>query len=239
MVAEQPLTYEARARRILDAAAELVLRWGYRKVTVDEVASAAGVGKGTLYLHWRTKEALFTSVLLRESLSGIDELIARIERDPAELLPHRMAVAAYQAMSRPLVRAMNTGDTELLGKLATQTDLSLVTLKERMYHDYFALLREHGLVRTEFTVPELFYMHYCVTSGFFLAERYRPRDNDQVDHATARLLGAGVRNALEAERPPDEDLLRAVAPRAIELFQGVRASHAAAISGSRSATRTS
>jgi hypothetical protein len=93
-------------------------------------------------------------------------------------------------------------------------------------------------VRAEFTPAELFYLNYCVTSGFFLAERYRPRGSDQVDHATARLLGAGVRNALEPERPPSERQLRAVAPRVIDLFQGVRATYAAAVSGSRSNTRT-
>ena len=37
-----------------DAAADSLLRWGYPRVTVDDVAARAGVGTGTLHLHWRT-----------------------------------------------------------------------------------------------------------------------------------------------------------------------------------------
>ena len=40
-----------RADRILDTARELLLLWGYRRVTIDELARRAGVGKGTIYLH--------------------------------------------------------------------------------------------------------------------------------------------------------------------------------------------
>jgi AcrR family transcriptional regulator len=52
-------------KRVLDAAADLLVRWGYHRVTVEDVARHAGIGKGTVYLHFRTKEALFLTVLLR------------------------------------------------------------------------------------------------------------------------------------------------------------------------------
>ncbi|GAC1395003.1 MAG: hypothetical protein NVSMB65_13760 [Chloroflexota bacterium] len=42
---------QRREERILDAAATLLVRWGYRKTTLDDVAREAGVGKGTIYLH--------------------------------------------------------------------------------------------------------------------------------------------------------------------------------------------
>ena len=51
--------------RVLDSAAELLLRWGYQRVTIDEIARHAGIGKGTVYLHFPTKEALFLTMLLR------------------------------------------------------------------------------------------------------------------------------------------------------------------------------
>ena len=37
-----------RGERILDAAADLVLRWGYKRVTIEDVAKQAGIGKGTV-----------------------------------------------------------------------------------------------------------------------------------------------------------------------------------------------
>ena len=41
-----------REERLLDVATTLLVRWGYRKTTIDDVAREAGVGKGTIYLHW-------------------------------------------------------------------------------------------------------------------------------------------------------------------------------------------
>jgi hypothetical protein len=38
-----------RANRVLDTARELLLSWGYRRVTIDELSRRAGVGKGTIF----------------------------------------------------------------------------------------------------------------------------------------------------------------------------------------------
>ncbi|MGH3566828.1 MAG: helix-turn-helix domain-containing protein [Pseudonocardia sp.] len=43
-----------REERLLDVATDLLVRWGYQRVTVDAVARQAGIGKGTVYLHFRT-----------------------------------------------------------------------------------------------------------------------------------------------------------------------------------------
>jgi AcrR family transcriptional regulator len=57
----------SRESRILDAASELLLVFGYRRVTIDDVARRAGVGKGTVYLHWASKLELFATVLIRDA----------------------------------------------------------------------------------------------------------------------------------------------------------------------------
>lgn len=48
----------AKYRSILDAAERLFVRYGYKKTTIDEVAGEAGVGKGTIYSYFRSKEEL-------------------------------------------------------------------------------------------------------------------------------------------------------------------------------------
>jgi len=65
--------------RVLDTAAELLVRWGYQRVTIDEVARHAGIGKGTVYLHFRTKDALFLTVLLRAHRQIVSAMADRIE----------------------------------------------------------------------------------------------------------------------------------------------------------------
>src|SRR5687768_7709792 len=102
-----PSVREERATRILDAAVTLLLRWGYRRVTVDDIALEAAVGTGTIYLHWKSKQALFESVLLRELQSLWDELAQQMRNDPADVLLHRCLPALLRAVNeRPLARAL-------------------------------------------------------------------------------------------------------------------------------------
>ena len=46
---------------ILDATDRLLARFGYRKMTVEDIAAEAGIGKGTIYLHFNSKEEVVPS----------------------------------------------------------------------------------------------------------------------------------------------------------------------------------
>ncbi|WP_084045629.1 helix-turn-helix domain-containing protein [Deinococcus hopiensis] len=73
----------ARHGAILDAAFAL---WGekpYTDITVSDVARAAGLARGTLYLYFQTKEALFLAVperLLWNWFGVVDRRLAAQER---------------------------------------------------------------------------------------------------------------------------------------------------------------
>lgn len=55
---------------ILDATDRLLARYGFKKMTIDDVAQEVGIGKGTIYLHFSSKEEL--------ALSHIDRIIERL-----------------------------------------------------------------------------------------------------------------------------------------------------------------
>jgi len=63
---------------MLDAAAALILRWGYNKTAIDDIARHAGVAKGTIYLHWKAREDLFAALMRRERLALSEEIRQRI-----------------------------------------------------------------------------------------------------------------------------------------------------------------
>ncbi len=48
--------------RILQAAQSLFIRYGVKRTSIDEVARAADIAKGTLYLYYDSKEMLFAEV---------------------------------------------------------------------------------------------------------------------------------------------------------------------------------
>lgn len=58
------------AHRILDAADRLIARFGYRKMTIDDLAREAGIGKGTVYLSFDSKETI--------ALACIDRMVERL-----------------------------------------------------------------------------------------------------------------------------------------------------------------
>lgn len=68
---------EFRTGGILQAARAVFARNGYTSATIDEIAEAAGVAKGTVYLYFDSKRELFLATL-RE---GVLELHAEVQRD--------------------------------------------------------------------------------------------------------------------------------------------------------------
>lgn len=58
---------------ILDAADRLLARYGYKKMTIDDLAREVGVGKGTIYLHFSSKEEV--------ALSRVDRVIERLKAE--------------------------------------------------------------------------------------------------------------------------------------------------------------
>jgi AcrR family transcriptional regulator len=64
---------EARPAELLSAALDLFVERGYATTKLDDVASRAGVSKGTLYLYFDSKESLFKAVIEQGILPLLDE----------------------------------------------------------------------------------------------------------------------------------------------------------------------
>ena len=53
---------DAKRRRILNAARQLLIERDFQEIVLDDVAKRAGVAKGTLFLYFKNKEDLFSAV---------------------------------------------------------------------------------------------------------------------------------------------------------------------------------
>lgn len=223
-------TGQRREQRILDAAADLVLRWGAKRVTIEEVAKRAGVGKGTVYLHFESRAWLFMCVLMRESLGLVDELAEAIRRDPAAVLPAEQARLTFLAVHRrPLLRAMFSRDIELLGELAHEQAVQpLRGWKAQLAEEMLGQLREHGLVRTDLDIATQRYLLGAVQTGFYL---YQPwADSSDADPtAAAAVLHHTLAASVQPPGIPDPAALAEVASALLAQYQCFRDSLAAAI----------
>jgi AcrR family transcriptional regulator len=161
----------ARGDRILDAAAELLLRYGYGRVTIDDVAQRAEVGKGTVYLHWRTREELFGAVLGRELAQALDEVAEGMVVHPGSWQLHRLARAAFLTlMRRPLLIALVRSDPEVLGKFAGRHSAERARRRAIPLGEYLGLLSAHGQLREDLPADDLTLAFISVWMGFILFE---------------------------------------------------------------------
>jgi AcrR family transcriptional regulator len=199
-----------RADRVLDAAAGLLVRHGARKVTVDDIALRAGVGKGTLYLHWPTKNRLFAALYTREALAYIRLLAAEMRRDPAVVRPHRLLPYTYRCVTgRPVLRALLTGDGAPLQGSVSREDL----VAWPRLHD---VLVRHGLLRSD--VPDLPYTLKTISAGYYLLDAMDPEDA-RGTAAKAESFAYVVREAFEPPDEPGEQTLAMAAAEVVAMVE--------------------
>lgn len=72
---------EQRRTAIVTAAREAFARGGYAQTTMDEIAAAAGISKGSLYNYFESKEALFEAVLRAYALGVEEEIEAALAEE--------------------------------------------------------------------------------------------------------------------------------------------------------------
>jgi AcrR family transcriptional regulator len=203
---------QERAERILDAAAELIQRWGYKKTAVDDIARLAGVAKGTIYLHWKTREDLFAALLLRESVETLRAMQERIGRDPVGMyLSNVTQHAMYVIMTRPLARALYIGDVSVLGELlqSGQDDLGIISQQKMLTNrEMFTLYRERGLLRTDQSVTAQIKICSAIVVGFMRVDQYLPAELHSSPEENIDLLAATLHAAVEPAEPVAPEVLQ-------------------------------
>lgn len=82
---------ERKRDAILDAARAVFSREGYAATSVDDVAAEAGIGKGTVYLYFKSKEELYLAALERD----IRALAAKAREEMESVPAFREKIEAF------------------------------------------------------------------------------------------------------------------------------------------------
>ncbi|PWT74860.1 MAG: hypothetical protein C5B60_06205 [Chloroflexi bacterium] len=155
-----------REERILDAAAALLVRYGYRKTTIDDVAAEAGVGKGTIYLHWKDKNQLFRAAIARASEQTTSDALARIANDPDGGLFHRVWTHGMLAvLSNPLLSALMRGQPDLFQGLISTFDSETIDLIYGSAEEHLSQLQQAGLIRRDLPISLIAYLMGALKIG--------------------------------------------------------------------------
>ena len=75
-------------QRLITAAEAQFRRFGYKRTTIDDITADAGTGKGSLYLHFESKQAVYLTVVeasLERFVESASRLLERSGPIPARL----------------------------------------------------------------------------------------------------------------------------------------------------------
>lgn len=108
-----------RREQLLEAAAQLFVQHGVRKTSVADVTRAAGVSKGSFYLEFSSKDALFDEVVRHEFSAYLADAAARVAQDPAggrlsRIYHHSVHALLHRAFLRSLYTDTSGALTGLL-----------------------------------------------------------------------------------------------------------------------------
>ena len=97
---------EERPSQILDAALEVFESRGLAGARREEIAEAAGISKGTIYLYFESKEALFRGVVERTIIGAAKEFAERERTGTAVERLHELAMCRAAQAGRTVEQVL-------------------------------------------------------------------------------------------------------------------------------------
>jgi AcrR family transcriptional regulator len=138
-----------RRSELVDAATPVFLRFGYKKTSMEAVATAAGISRQALYLHFPNKESMFSAVV-----DGLGKWSARV----AHIALWRSGLTLEQQLLTLFDETMPRESSELLAELLfTAKELvpdSVADIDAQMVAEISTRLH-FALVNMEWAVPDV------------------------------------------------------------------------------------
>lgn len=188
-----------REGRILDAAAELIAHYGYDKTTMDDIAREAGISKGAIYLHFKSKEALFEALLLRASDAISERFLELIDADPAgATLFNLYRYALIVVDEAPLLKAIYTYDKRILGDWVRHLrEIPAYAGAMNLTVDFVRYFQDAGMIRADLDPATVAYLLGALRYGILTMDDFTPKGAQrpaiaQIGETIAEMLTNGL-----------------------------------------------
>lgn len=154
-----------REQTILDAAAKLLLRHGYNKTTMSDVADAVDLNRALIYLHFKSKDELLEALIVRE-LGKYGEMWSHsLAADPlggSVASIYRSMLPALKQL--PLMAAILTRDEQTFGKYLRKPGNLFAYLSTTITtRDALQAMQELGVVRQDVNIAAMAFILDALT----------------------------------------------------------------------------
>jgi AcrR family transcriptional regulator len=190
---------DERQQQLLDAAAAVIIRLGYDKTTMSDIAEEAGLSRRTVYLYFKGKEELFEALLYREYMQYAQTWLEYIEADPRGGTLGGCYRAIFQAVnSRPLIAAMLRRDRRVVGNYLRKRDnLFAQMLSGVNTLAFFQALQAAGAIRQDIDAAVIEHIVEMLSYGQLTIADFKPPDQfppyDAVMAAIADMMDRALR----------------------------------------------
>jgi AcrR family transcriptional regulator len=180
-----------RNRELILAAADEAFAEEGLGVPVDEIARRAGVGAGTLYRHFPTKEILFEAVVVAHMnrLAEYGRELAGSDHPEEALFEFMDRLAAEAASKRDLIDALSGAGYDI--KASASESKAAV---ESVFEELLSLAQKSGSVRADIQVADLM----GLIMGACSLAAPAPEQNDSSQARMLSVVCAGLRAGKEA-----------------------------------------
>lgn len=176
---------DQRQQQILDAAAAVIIRQGYDKTTMSDIADEAGASRGTVYLYFKGKEEIFEALALREWMFYARTWLSGLDSDPNGGTIGGFYRAAFRAInSRPLLASMMRRDRRVIGSYLRKPDNVFARVQSSSVSaDFIRVLQAAGAVRTDVDPAVAAHLFDMLSYGYLMIEDFKPLDQFPPDEA--------------------------------------------------------
>ena len=173
-----------RQDQILDAAAAVIIRLGYDKTSMSDIADEAGTSRGTVYLYFKGKEELFEALVYREWMRYAEIWLDFIEADPRGGTVGGFYRATLRAMNqRPLVASMMRRDRRVIGGYLRKPDNLFAFVQSSSSSDLIRALQAAGAVRQDVDPQVIGHIIDMLSYGQLTLDDFKPLDQFPPDEA--------------------------------------------------------
>lgn len=180
---------------ILDATCELLKTQALADISLAEIAKAAGISKGTLYYHYKTKGEIFFEITDRYLDEQWEDLIRWTENKDKDTSLNRLVKYVVER---------NIASAGLRMHLLSEAQLGDEILRQRLitrYEEFQALISQKIAERTGIPADFLTWLILLLSDGLIVQEAIK---SDALDREAFLTQGVRVLRVLDRAYPKNE-----------------------------------
>ncbi len=182
---------EEREARILSATRELLLHYGYDKTTVSDIARAAGISKGAIYLHFNSKEQIIHALVTREIYHYSRNVMQRLQASDPQKWSFGLLyqIVLEVLVGEELLKAITRNDRRIFGSYLTKEGAEWINFKQQNRYPLLIAMQQAGAIRADVDAKAVDYILSLLAQGLAYGEVTIPQEHQVATETFIHAMG--------------------------------------------------